>query len=142
MSQNASGANDPAASPTLEEIDVVVEEIASLSRAPVAPSEFYPEFLRRVVAGLAALGGAVWIRHASGRLHAGYELAASPVGPDVESASLARHEPWAAHVLEQNAPCVVSPGGLLPGSPASTNPTGWLLLFCPWAVGGGRRPEW
>lgn len=137
MSQNASGANDPAASPTLEEIDVVVEEIASLSRAPVAPSEFYPEFLRRVVAGLAALGGAVWIRHASGRLHAGYELAASPVGPDVESASLARHEPWAAHVLEQNAPCVVSPGGLLPGSPASTNPTGWLLLFCPWAVGGG-----
>ena len=59
MCPDAVRPNGQATEPTLREIDRLVEELATLSRSSLPPHEFYGEFLLRVLAGLAAAGGAV-----------------------------------------------------------------------------------
>ena len=137
MSQNAPGANGPAMEPTLREIDMVVEEIARLSRASLAPGEFYAGFLRHVVTGLAALGGTLWVRDpSSGHFRAAHELAVPKPASGVEAASLGGHGQWVEQALETNTPLAIPPGLELPGGHGYANPTDRLLLFCPWNAGG------
>ncbi len=53
-------------------IRALVGEIQQLAEAGPPPREFYPEFLRRVVSGLAAVGGAVWVAGNDGQRRAEY----------------------------------------------------------------------
>jgi len=59
---------------TKQQIRSLVGEIAQLSRADVAPEEFYGQFLTRVVSALAAVGGAVWATNEEGRLGLQYQI--------------------------------------------------------------------
>jgi hypothetical protein len=54
---------------TRQQIRGLVSEIEGLARAQVSPEEFYQGFLHRVVAALAAIGGAVWTLDEEGRLN-------------------------------------------------------------------------
>ncbi|HEY2760446.1 MAG TPA: HlyD family efflux transporter periplasmic adaptor subunit [Pirellulales bacterium] len=53
---------------TRQQIRGLVSEIEGLARAQVSPEEFYEGFLHRVVAALAAIGGAIWTVDEEGRL--------------------------------------------------------------------------
>src|SRR5689334_19780074 len=53
---------------TRQQIRGLVSEIEGMARAQVSPEEFYEGFLHRVVAALAAIGGAVWTLDDEGRL--------------------------------------------------------------------------
>ena len=53
---------------TRQQIRGLVAEIEGMVRAQVSPEEFYQGFLHRVVAALAAIGGAVWTLDEEGRL--------------------------------------------------------------------------
>lgn len=53
---------------TRQQIRTLVAEIEELARSQVSPEEFYEGFLHRVVAALAAVGGAVWTLDPEGRL--------------------------------------------------------------------------
>ncbi len=59
---------------TKQQIRALVDEIAQLSKSQLAPQEFYGEFLTRVVAALAAIGGAVWTTNDEGRLALQYQV--------------------------------------------------------------------
>jgi hypothetical protein len=59
---------------TRNEVRILVEEITQLSRAVIPASQFYEEFLRRVISALAAHGGAVWISRDGGPLELEYEV--------------------------------------------------------------------
>jgi hypothetical protein len=48
-----------------------VHEIADLSRSEIAPAEFYDAMLNKVVAALAAPGGAVWTLSDTGGILSG-----------------------------------------------------------------------
>ena len=50
------------------EIEGLVEEVARLAKQNVSSQQFYGELLDRAVRGIAAVGGAVWIRGAEGNL--------------------------------------------------------------------------
>lgn len=59
---------------TKQQIRVLVNEIAQVSRSDVAPDVFQAEFLTRVVRALGAIGGAFWVTDESGRLTLGYQV--------------------------------------------------------------------
>jgi biotin carboxyl carrier protein len=59
---------------TRAQIRGLVNEIETLSRSDVAPSEFYEGFLNRLVQALAAEGGAVWVIGEAGRLELAYQI--------------------------------------------------------------------
>jgi len=61
---------------TKQQIRALVNEIMQLAHSDVAPQDFYGEFLTRVVAALAAPGGAVWAteEQGSGQLQLQYQI--------------------------------------------------------------------
>ena len=59
-SQQSSAYEPELVDQTRQQIRGLVHEIESLSRSEASPEEFYQGFLHRVVAALAAIGGAVW----------------------------------------------------------------------------------
>ena len=56
------------------EIQGLVQEIAELSRSEISPAEFYDAMLNKVVAALAAPGGAVWTMSDTGGLQLAYQI--------------------------------------------------------------------
>ena len=56
------------------EIQGLIQEIAELSRTDVTPEAFYDALLNRVVAALAAVGGAVWTVAENGGLQLVYQI--------------------------------------------------------------------
>ena len=56
------------------EIQGLVQEISELSRSEIAPAEFYDQMLNKVVAALAAPGGAVWTVSEGGGLQLVYQI--------------------------------------------------------------------
>ena len=59
---------------TKQQIRVLVNEIAQVSRSDVSPDVFQAEFMTRVVRALGAIGGALWTTDESGRLTLGYQV--------------------------------------------------------------------
>ena len=59
---------------TKRQIQALVQEIEQLSRRDVSPGEFYSEFFGRVVAALAAVGGAVWAINEENQLALQYQI--------------------------------------------------------------------
>ena len=57
---------DEAKAARLEQINRLFEEVARLSEMDLPPSDYYGEFLKRVLMALAAPAGAVWGRTAQG----------------------------------------------------------------------------
>lgn len=131
------------------EIDVLIEEIAGLSKSDMPVGAFHAEFLRRVVSGLAAVGGEVWAAGPNVPLHCEHRIVPAETAPlntrDAESHR--RH--LAAVVLETGKAKAMaahsSPGGRDAAQGAATedrlaqredvaNPTEFLVLACPWAV--------
>ena len=56
------------------EIQGLVHEISELSRSSITPAEFYDAMLNKVVAALAAPGGAVWTVTEAGGLQLVYQI--------------------------------------------------------------------
>ena len=59
---------------TKQHIRSLVGEIAQLTKAEIAPEQFYGEFLPRVVSALAAAGGAIWTLNNEGQLALQYQV--------------------------------------------------------------------
>ena len=122
---------------TWREIDALIEEIARLSSTELPPAEFYCQTLERVVRGLAAAGGVLWICGADGDLRPEYQ---SPPGaaPWLESVEARhRHRELAQRTLETGQPNLVSPrSGPRPAEDMTRNPSEFLLVICPWSIDG------
>lgn len=121
---------------TKQQIRALVAEIAQLTKADVAPEQFYGEFLPRVVSALAAVGGAVWAMNPEGQLALQYQI-------NIQETRLAESEERQAQHSRLLYKALASPeGGMLvpphsgPGEmdgldqdkPAA-NPTDFLLIL-------------
>lgn len=117
------------------QINRLAEEIARLSETELAPSEYYNEFLQRVVAALAAPAGAVWLRTAQGNLQLQFQINIRQVGLDQSDTSRQMHDELLRQAAMKGQPGMLWPhssmGETQKGQVPAGNPTDYVILLAP-----------
>lgn len=118
------------------EIQGLVQEIAELSRTEVDQGEFYDALLNKVVAALAAPGGAVWTLADTGGLQLAYQINLRDTGLIENPIGQSQHGRLLRQVLQGTDGALVSPhsgsGDAAENDPeAAANPTDFLLVLAP-----------
>jgi multidrug efflux pump subunit AcrA (membrane-fusion protein) len=118
------------------EIQGLIQEIAELSRTDVAAEEFYDALLNRVVAALAAVGGAVWTIGDSGALQLVYQINLRETGLLENPTGQQQHFRLLNQVMQGSEGTLVAPhsghaGGSDDDASAAANPTDYLLVLGP-----------
>jgi hypothetical protein len=123
---------------TRRQINRLFEEVARLAEADLAPTDFYGEFLKRVLTALAAPAGAVWGRTAQGNLQLQFQINMREVGLDATEEGQESHNELLRKAVMQPQPRYLPPHSSEGGGPASGpgagNPTDYLLLLVPIVV--------
>ena len=115
-----------------QEIDSLLENLAKLAKSEISASEFHAECLRRVVAGLDAAGGIVWVRTPSGSIVADARIVPPSLGWPVNEVNEI-HSRLVASVLAKGDGQLVPPGAASPSG--GQNGTAFLLVLSPWTIG-------
>jgi multidrug efflux pump subunit AcrA (membrane-fusion protein) len=118
------------------EIQSLVQEIAELSRTDAAPIDFYNAMLNKVVAALAAPGGAVWTIGANGGLQLAYQINLQQTGLIENQIGQRQHGRLLQQVLLGPDGAIVSPHSGTGDATdrdenAAANPTEFLLVLAP-----------
>ena len=118
------------------EIQGLVHEISELSRSQISPAEFYDAMLNKVVAALAAPGGAVWTVSDAGGMQLAYQINLGQTGLRDNPIGQAQHGRLLRQVLEGSEGALVAPhsgAGETTDSDeqAAANPTDFLLVLAP-----------
>jgi biotin carboxyl carrier protein len=119
---------------TRQRINRLVEEIARLSESQIAPTEYYAEFLQRVLTAIAAPAGVIWGRTAQGNLQLQYQIGLSEVGLDRIEGAKESHDELLRQAAQQGRPLLVPPHsgpGRSEAGPAPANLTGYVILLAP-----------
>ncbi|MCL2710085.1 MAG: HlyD family secretion protein [Planctomycetaceae bacterium] len=115
------------------QIRALLNEIAQLSNNDIPPDEFHAEFLRRVVAALGAVGGALWILDGNA-LALAYQINFKelhlPEGDTKHARLLSQllHSPDTGTLLPPHSG---TEGGSVDRDRDAGNPTDALLICCP-----------
>jgi multidrug efflux pump subunit AcrA (membrane-fusion protein) len=118
------------------EIQGLVQEIAELSRSDSSPAEFYDAMLNKVVAALAAPGGAVWTVSDAGGLQLVYQINLRETGLIENPIGQSQHGRLLAQVMQGSEGALVAPhsgtGDATDNDEdAAANPTDFLLVMAP-----------
>jgi hypothetical protein len=113
---------------TRQQIRGLVREIEGLARAELSPEEFYEGFLHRVVAALAAIGGAVWTLDEEGRLALSSQINIGETRLHESEEDQHKHGKLLRKVLSSGEGTVVQPRFASPDDD-SGNPTDALLVL-------------
>lgn len=115
---------------TWQHLDDLVDEIAALAQSDASVREFWSRLLDRTIAALSAVGGAIWLRGASGdyELECQHRLDGAlwlEPGPQRR-----RHSQLIAHVAGSGLALSIPPHGSAGGS-EHANASEFLLLLAP-----------
>jgi biotin carboxyl carrier protein len=118
------------------EIQGLVHEISELSRSETSPAEFYDAMLNKVVAALAAPGGAVWTVGEGGGLQLVYQINLQQTGLIDNQVGQQQHGRLLHQVLTGTEGALVAPhsgtGEATDNDEnAAANPTDFLLVLAP-----------
>lgn len=118
------------------EIQGLVQEIAELSRSDISPADFYNAMLNKVVAALAAPGGAVWTLTDNGALQLAYQINLQQTGLIENQVGQQQHGRLLRQVLLGPDGALIAPhsgaGEVTDGDEeAAANPTDFLLVLAP-----------
>lgn len=150
---------DPAAVETARhEINALASEIAALARGSVSPDEFYPAFLERLVAALAAVGGAVWLAGEGGQFELACQVNLDQTHLDQRPEGRTRHQRlveqsmaagravlvpprhgFGASGTDDSSPNGIARSGTDTDGDTPANPTDFLLVLCPLKSRGVER---
>ena len=133
MSSDPSGAKLEPTDEAWHEIDELVEQIAQLSALESPPGEFYAQVMNRIVPAVAATGGAVWTEGPD-RVHLEYQVNAPRAEVIDDSDGRQRHAQLIQQVLATGRPKLVPPGAGSESGGQAANPTGFVLVLCPWRL--------
>ena len=113
---------------TKKQIRDLVNEVARLSRSDLSPSQYYSEYLNRVVAALAAQGGAIWILDQQNKLKLEYQLNL----PELANGESNGHSRLLVDALTNQKSAIIPPQSGFGESDTAeglSNPTDYLLLL-------------
>src|SRR5579859_7069730 len=121
---------DPPADDTVwQEIDELVDDVARLTSADISVRQFLSTLLERAVRGLAAVGGAIWVRGPSGQIALECQANLDHVPIAANWADAQRHTRLLDHVLTQGEGQLVAPQATLSSESQAANSTEYLLLL-------------
>ncbi len=120
---------------TRKHVNRLFEEVGRLTELDIKPNEFYSEFLTRVLAGLMAPAGAVWICTAQGNLQLQHQINLRQIGLDADEGGKQGHDELLRHALRSARPMLIPPhsgtGNSEGGPAAAANPSDYLILLAP-----------
>jgi hypothetical protein len=120
---------------TRKHVNRLFEEVGRLTELDIKPNEFYSEFLTRVLAGLMAPAGAVWICTAQGNLQLQHQINLRQIGLDADEGGKQGHDELLRHALRSARPLLIPPhsgtGNSEGGPAAAANPSDYLILLAP-----------
>jgi hypothetical protein len=122
---------------TRRQINRLFDEVAHLSEMDVPPQDYFGEFLKRALQGLAAPAGAVWIRTPQGHLQLQHQINIRQVGLEVET-NRQSHDGLLRQAFQQARPLHIPPhsstGQAEGGAPPPGNPSDYDVLLVPIVV--------
>lgn len=126
------------ANPELEEkrqqINRLIDEISRLSESQLGPTEFFAEYLQRLLLALAAPAGVIWSRTAQGNLQLVYQINFNDIGLDNIEKARECHDELIRFMVQQGRSMLVPPqSGPNVGKAgvAPANLTNYTLLLVP-----------
>jgi multidrug efflux pump subunit AcrA (membrane-fusion protein) len=119
---------------TKNQIRRLVSEIAELAESDIQPAEFQVEFLNRVVAAVAASGGALWMQDGRGGLKLQHQLEFRQTGLLENRQKAQPHDALLGVMMQASAPQIIPPGAAVEGMPQAGNPTNFTLILAPLVV--------
>jgi len=115
---------------TKQQIRVLVQEIAQISKSELAPEQFYSELLPRVVSALAAIGGVVWTMGDQGRLSLQYQVNLQQTRlPESDEEQQVSHARLLHKVMTTGESLVIPPHSGAEDGEQGSNPTDYLLVL-------------
>ena len=115
---------------TKRQIRTLVQEIDQFSKTDMAPEQFYPELLNRVVSALAAIGGVVWTKGDQGRLSLQYQVNLQETRlPERGQEEQVSHSRLLHKVLTSGESLIVPPHSGSEDGEQEGNPTDFLLVL-------------
>jgi multidrug efflux pump subunit AcrA (membrane-fusion protein) len=111
-----------------------LEDMARLLETPLPPTEFYAEFLQRVLAATGAVAGSVWGRDPQGNFPLHYQINVAEVGLDQAAHGRACHAEVLRHAAQRDRPLWVPPHSgpdLSAGEIKAANLSPYGLLLAP-----------
>ncbi|MEO6810216.1 MAG: secretion protein HlyD, partial [Isosphaeraceae bacterium] len=119
---------------TKTQIRKLVAEIAELAESDIQPTEFHAEFLNRVVAAVAATGGALWLVDPRSGLRLHYQLEFNQTGLLQHRQQSQPHDALLGCMMQATSPMIFPPGSTVEGVPGAGNPTAFSLILAPLVV--------
>jgi len=119
---------------TKTQIRKLVAEIAELAESDIQPNEFYGEFLNRVVAAVAASGGALWLMDGRGGIKLQQQLEFHLTGLLDGRVRTQPHDALLGCMIQASQATIIPPGAAVEGVPNAGNPTGFSLILAPLTV--------
>ena len=119
---------------TKTQIRKLVAEIAELAESDIQPNEFYVEFLNRVVAAVAASGGALWLLDGRGGIKMQHQLEFRLTGLLDGRVRTQPHDALLGCMIQASQATIIPPGASVEGVPNAGNPTGFSLILAPLTV--------
>ncbi len=119
---------------TKTQIRKLVAEIAELAESDIQPNEFYVEFLNRVVAAVAASGGALWLLDGRGGIKLQHQLEFRLTGLLDGRVRTQPHDALLGCMVQASQATIIPPGATIEGVPNAGNPTGFSLIIAPLIV--------
>jgi multidrug efflux pump subunit AcrA (membrane-fusion protein) len=119
---------------TKNQIRKLVAEIAELAESDIQPPEFHAEFLTRVVAAVAASGGALWMVDGRGGLKLQHQLEFRLTGLMDGRTRPQAHDALLGCMMQATQPQIIPPGAAVEGVPNAGNPTSYALIISPLTV--------
>ena len=119
---------------TKNQIRKLVSEIADLAESDIQPAEFHTEFLGRVVAAVAASGGALWLLDGRGTLKLQHQIEFRQTGLLDGRVKSAPHDALLGCMIQAAQPQIIPPGATVDGVPQAGNPTPFAVILAPLIV--------
>jgi hypothetical protein len=118
----------------VRQVGRLIAEVAHLAELRLPANDYFASFLQRIVAGLAASAGAVWLRTPDGTLRLEKQINLDQVGVEQDDKARQSHHLLLQQVFKDGRPWHRPPTDRKKssqGAPAGDNPTSFELLITP-----------
>ena len=127
----ASGPTDENVESTKRHIRGLVNEISDLSKSETPAAEYYPAVLQRIIAALAASGGAIWLVDDQGSMRLAHQIQMDPALLQSNNEEAQQHGRLLTRLFSQGRAELIPPLSGSGEEGGESNPTRFLLVTAP-----------